>query len=740
VQLWLPVLAIVNLYMNVQAIQYLRGMDLYSTGISTPADMIQFWTQSLEWIGTAGMLAAATPALTFMLIFGGAYSAQALAGRLQGGDHTNEKVMAPDAVTPGAVVAQSSQMNWSPATGLVKTGYESNQTQISMGGMVSRDERSTYTEAQAKNASLSEMISQTMGASYTTGRSGSIGGNSSDSTGSSTNSTFGSSRGDATGTGTSVTVGTGAARSDATIEEWSLGGKLGAGGSADTSTASGTQRSGSVPTGTPVDSSSSRKGVRLGFDLSGGVSGSQVGTDSRSNTTSSDASRNNTATVALQNALQAGNSKSVAAALVAAYNDSSTGVAQALQENKALATAYQDAVSANASHAEMSAISESSQASRSISLSHAGEQILNSLGPNAGEGLRHMRSQAIAAFGSEAVEDARKAAMREGVNGGRVGPATDAAAFAYLAANANGRSDIAGSGLDDDFRRQVYQAMGFGREPLSHDDARRFDGVSERGPAAIKDLTFAPGTGDPGLSPEKVKQEAIEGTDAAKRQVLWTREQQEAEGRERFGEGGVSAVMTHQIFEKAALGQEAERNLLNHARTFDVNGAEYARSFVEDGGIGWPRPLGGDVLAYAYDKAYGGYAERSENTGLDDIYRGQAHAVAQNLFPDDAQKQLAVAGYIMSDEAKGNPEYWNALPANERAAYEEAMRAESDQWFSGVRAALDEGQVNAPISQAVRGTSDQSVGSGSPVAHALPSEPPGGLKAAPDYPPPVHIK
>lgn len=756
VQLWLPVLAIINLYMNVQAVQALRGMAIAETGLTEPAQMLQFWGQSLEWIGTAGMLAAATPALTFMLIFGGAYSAQALAGRLQGGDHIAEKMVAPDAVTPGAVVNQSSQYNWSPGSGLTPTDYLQNQTQISLGSMTAKDERSTAMEAKSANASLSEAINQTLSASYTTGRTGSLGGNSNDTFGSGTNYTANGSRGDTTSTGTSIDLKDGSARGDARIETWSGSGGLTVGAGVDSSKTNSLSPSNSLPTGTPVESSSSKGSVKAGASFGGTITGAQVGTDQRSNSTERGAGRDDTAAVSLQRALQAGNSQQVAAALVAAYNDTNSGVAQALQENKGLQTAYDNAVSANKSHAEMDAVTASAAASRSITLSHAAEQIQDNVGP---EGLRHLKSQALEAFGAPAWEEARAAVMREGVNGGRAGPATDAAAVAYLAANANGRSDLEGDARDDDFRRSVYRAMGFSREPLSEDAARGFSGISSEGPVQMKDLTFAPGTGDPGLHADTVRAQAHADVAAAKGQVLWTREEQQRAAETRFGAGGESAVVAGHIFEKAAIAQEAEQNLLRQAQSFDVNGAEYVRiasgvgSPVDENTVRWPKALeGGDLVSQAYERGYGGGWAHPDGMSREELYRGRAHAVAERLFPGDAQQQLAAAGYIMSDTEKGSESTWGALPPEERSVYEDAMRSQSDGWFASMRTALDDGDKDSPLAAGLRGTSEQRIGGGSPVSQALPSEPAGGRAGtnsipAPDdtrtpgtYPPTINLQ
>ena len=108
VQLWMPILAVLNHYLHIIAQQKLASLvnnGLISiTSISGQLE----WTSNLnDWLATAGMLAASTPAISLALLFGGAVTMTHLAGRLQGGDHINEKIAAPDVVQPGAVMVSA---------------------------------------------------------------------------------------------------------------------------------------------------------------------------------------------------------------------------------------------------------------------------------------------------------------------------------------------------------------------------------------------------------------------------------------------------------------------------------------------------------------------------------------------------------------------------------------------------------------------------------------------------------
>ena len=99
IQLWMPALAVVNLFTylgvsaELSAIQDTQGLAVTSlTGVE------QFDAVVQPWLGTASMMAAAVPALTLMVVWGGAVAVNGLAQRLQGTDVIDEKRTAPSTV------------------------------------------------------------------------------------------------------------------------------------------------------------------------------------------------------------------------------------------------------------------------------------------------------------------------------------------------------------------------------------------------------------------------------------------------------------------------------------------------------------------------------------------------------------------------------------------------------------------------------------------------------------------
>lgn len=91
IQLWAPVMAVANLFIQMSvtgSMARLQGLTTEAAGaaMGTSMESMARSYQSFEvlqhWIGTGGMLLSATPALTLMLIYGSAITASSLAGRV----------------------------------------------------------------------------------------------------------------------------------------------------------------------------------------------------------------------------------------------------------------------------------------------------------------------------------------------------------------------------------------------------------------------------------------------------------------------------------------------------------------------------------------------------------------------------------------------------------------------------------------------------------------------------------
>lgn len=132
INLWMPIMAICNLYISLSVSGQLQGINLGSMdGVSTAISTLQ------NQIATGGMLMTATPLLALMVVTGSTYAFTTLASRLNGGDHVDEKVMAPSSVKVGDVFDQQAFQQANRGAGHLSTGKQAVYENISFDQQVS---------------------------------------------------------------------------------------------------------------------------------------------------------------------------------------------------------------------------------------------------------------------------------------------------------------------------------------------------------------------------------------------------------------------------------------------------------------------------------------------------------------------------------------------------------------------------------------------------------------------------
>lgn len=132
INLWMPIMAICNLYISLSVNGQLQGLNLGSMdGVSTAISTLQ------NQIATGGMLMTATPLLALMVVTGSTYAFTTLASRLNGGDHVDEKVMAPSSVKVGDVFDQQAFQQANRGAGHLSIGKQAIYENISFGQQVS---------------------------------------------------------------------------------------------------------------------------------------------------------------------------------------------------------------------------------------------------------------------------------------------------------------------------------------------------------------------------------------------------------------------------------------------------------------------------------------------------------------------------------------------------------------------------------------------------------------------------
>ncbi|CAM5558695.1 conjugal transfer protein TraG N-terminal domain-containing protein [Eoetvoesiella caeni] len=161
IQLWLPILSIINLYISTAAA---GEMSVYDDTNMTSMYALSGINDVLQnWIATGGMLAAATPVISLFVVTGSTYAMTSIAGRIGGSDHINEKTSTPDVVQPAPFMQnQAVQMN-NPLTGTMMTGSEQIVGNTTVGSaLTSAVGSAKATQHQAQEA-FSKDVSRTYG-------------------------------------------------------------------------------------------------------------------------------------------------------------------------------------------------------------------------------------------------------------------------------------------------------------------------------------------------------------------------------------------------------------------------------------------------------------------------------------------------------------------------------------------------------------------------------------------------
>ena len=157
IQLWMPLLSIINLFVYVAATMQmssyaLGGVDNFYA-LNKTDDILQ------SWIATGGMLAAATPILALVLVTGSTYAMTSLAGRMQGGDTIDEKMRAPDTVKNGPVMANMAESTNDVPGGARATGSDALMPSLSLGSTLQSNVQSSEAVANAKQQAFGTSLS-----------------------------------------------------------------------------------------------------------------------------------------------------------------------------------------------------------------------------------------------------------------------------------------------------------------------------------------------------------------------------------------------------------------------------------------------------------------------------------------------------------------------------------------------------------------------------------------------------
>jgi len=162
IQLWMPVLAIVNLYLNMSVQGRMASLQDGLLGNIDPTSImgqVQMHSTMADWLATAGTLAAATPALALMLIYGSAVTATNLSGKLGGNESVDPNSAAPDAVKSGPVLNDAGGFTTDGARGANITGAEAVSPSLGSTTAFNKSTQAAHQQADTSSHNLSAAMS-----------------------------------------------------------------------------------------------------------------------------------------------------------------------------------------------------------------------------------------------------------------------------------------------------------------------------------------------------------------------------------------------------------------------------------------------------------------------------------------------------------------------------------------------------------------------------------------------------
>jgi conjugal transfer mating pair stabilization protein TraG len=159
-QLWMPVLSIINLFIHMAAT---RAMASYRASGLDSMYSLNHASQVLQhWIATGGMLAAATPVISLFVVTGSSYAMTSLEGKVVGAEHIDEKIQTPDIVKPAPFLGLPAMYQQDHFSRTHRTGAETTFGSVNLGAVV----ESGLQSAQQRDRQASENFGQVLNRAF----------------------------------------------------------------------------------------------------------------------------------------------------------------------------------------------------------------------------------------------------------------------------------------------------------------------------------------------------------------------------------------------------------------------------------------------------------------------------------------------------------------------------------------------------------------------------------------------
>ncbi|WP_427551836.1 conjugal transfer protein TraG N-terminal domain-containing protein (plasmid) [Methylomonas sp. MS20] len=175
IQLWMPIMAVINLYINMSALGKLDALDAQGFNIPSIEGIYQMDMVLQDWVAIGGMLASSTPAIALMLVYGGSVTATHFMGRMQSGDYIDERAGSPAVLATAPVFANQSAYTHAPLRGTHQTGAESVLPTFNVGRDVSEAVSSSSNWMRQAGTQFMSSLANSAGNSFASNRDASTG-------------------------------------------------------------------------------------------------------------------------------------------------------------------------------------------------------------------------------------------------------------------------------------------------------------------------------------------------------------------------------------------------------------------------------------------------------------------------------------------------------------------------------------------------------------------------------------
>lgn len=170
IQLWMPMLAIINLYQQMtleRKMVALSDAGLGDIPIDSIAGLMKVDQILQNWQATGSMLASSVPIIAAVVAYGGnAFMMSRLMSQMQGAENVDPATSTPDVANMGAGVSQASAYESGMNSGIVQQATNQMHPGLSVANSLSSSEQSAQQEVEQNRESFSSALSASLSSTY----------------------------------------------------------------------------------------------------------------------------------------------------------------------------------------------------------------------------------------------------------------------------------------------------------------------------------------------------------------------------------------------------------------------------------------------------------------------------------------------------------------------------------------------------------------------------------------------